>query len=84
MAALRFKTELWNFVWKEKVEEVVISNKEFSSITGQVKDNVLQEGEEFYQKLWKSYFKHINIQESKNLNFKGNICHAGFGNICRK
>jgi len=27
----------------------------------------LQEGEEFYQKLWKSYFTHINIQERKNL-----------------
>jgi probable DNA metabolism protein len=52
---------------KENIQEVVISNKEFSSITGQVKDNVLQEGEEFYQKLWKSYFKHINIQERKNL-----------------
>jgi len=52
---------------KARVEEVVISNKEFSSITGQVNENVLQEGEEFYQKLWKSYFKHINIQERKNL-----------------
>ena len=52
---------------KEKIEEVVISNKEFNTITGQVKENVLQEGEEFYQKLWKSYFTHINIKERKNL-----------------
>ena len=52
---------------KTKVEEVVISSKEFSSITGQVNENVLQEGEEFYQKLWKSYFKNISIQERKNL-----------------
>ena len=52
---------------KNKAQEVVISNKEFSSITGQVNENVLQEGEEFYQKLWKSYFTHINIQERKNL-----------------
>lgn len=51
----------------EKVEEVVISHKEFSTITGQLKDNILQEGEEFYQKLWKSYFTHINIKERKNL-----------------
>lgn len=50
-----------------KPQEVVISNREFSSITGQVNENVLQEWEEFYQKLWKSYFKHINIQERKNL-----------------
>ena len=52
---------------KNKPQEVVISNKEFSSITGQVNESVLQEGEEFYQKLWKSYFTHINIQERKNL-----------------
>lgn len=51
----------------EKVEEVVISHKEYSSITGKVKENILQEGEEFYQKLWKSYFTHINIKERKNL-----------------
>lgn len=50
-----------------KLEEVEISHKEFSSITGKVKENVLQEGEEFYQKLWKSYFKNINIKERKNL-----------------
>ncbi len=52
---------------KENVQEVMISSKEFSSMTGQVNENVLQEGEEFYQKLWKSYFTHINIQERKNL-----------------
>ena len=52
---------------KENLQEVIISNKEFNTITGQVNENVLQEGEEFYQKLWKSYFKHINIEERKNL-----------------
>jgi len=52
---------------KNKPQEVVISKKEFSSITGKVNKNVLQEREEFYQKLWKSYFTHINIQERKNL-----------------
>jgi len=52
---------------KDKVEEVEISHKEFNSMTGQVKENILQEGEEFYQRLWKSYFTHINIKERKNL-----------------
>jgi probable DNA metabolism protein len=52
---------------RNKLEEVIISAKEFNSLNGQVSENVLQEGEEFYQKLWKSYFKHINIQERKNL-----------------
>ncbi len=51
----------------EKVEEVVISRKNFHSLTGQVKSDLLEEGEEFYQKLWKSYFSHINIKERKNL-----------------
>ena len=49
------------------IEEVVISQREFSSITGRVNNNILQEGEEFYQTIWKSYFKHINIKERKNL-----------------
>ncbi len=52
---------------KQKVEEVVISNQQFNRLNGQVKDNLLEEGEDFYQKLWKSYFTHINIKERKNL-----------------
>ena len=50
-----------------EIEEVEFSQREFNSITGQVSDNILQEGEEFYQTIWKSYFKHINIKERKNL-----------------
>ena len=52
---------------KGKMEEVEISNSEFNSMTGKVNDNVLEEGEEFYQKLWKSYYTNINIKERKNL-----------------
>lgn len=52
---------------KDKVEEVEFSNEQFSHLTGQVKENILEESEEFYQKLWKSYFAHITIQERKNL-----------------
>jgi len=51
----------------DKVEEVVLSNETFNRYNGQVQENVLQEGEDFYQKLWKSYFKNINIEERKNL-----------------
>ncbi len=54
-------------VSKDKVEEVVISKKQFSEYNGQVKEALLDEGEDFYQKLWRSYFKHINIEERKNL-----------------
>lgn len=52
---------------KDKVEEVEISRKNFNSMTGQAKVDILEEGEEFYQKLWRSYFTHINIKERKNL-----------------
>ena len=52
---------------QNKVEEVVISSQNFNRLNGQVNKNLLQEGEDFYQKLWKSYFNHINIKERKNL-----------------
>ncbi len=55
------------FYGKTKVEEVVLTKKQFSSYNGQVKEALLDEGEDFYQKLWRSYFKHINIEERKNL-----------------
>lgn len=55
------------FYNKDKVEEVVISKKQFDSINGQVQSALLDESEDFYQKLWRSYFKHIDIQERKNL-----------------
>ena len=55
------------FYNKDKVEEVVLTRKQFSSYDGQVKEALLDESEDFYQKLWRSYFKHIDIQERKNL-----------------
>lgn len=55
------------FYDKEKAEEVVLSKKEFNTYNGEVKKALLAEGEDFYQKLWRSYFKHITIEERKNL-----------------
>ncbi len=55
------------FYDKEKVEEVVLSKKEFNTYNGQVKKALLAEGEDFYQELWRLYFKHITIEERKNL-----------------
>lgn len=55
------------FYNKDKVEEVELSKKQFNSYNGQVKQALLDEGEDFYQKLWRSYFKHISIEERKNL-----------------
>uniref|UniRef100_UPI0032171C89 TIGR03915 family putative DNA repair protein n=1 Tax=uncultured Draconibacterium sp. TaxID=1573823 RepID=UPI0032171C89 len=55
------------FYDKEKVEEVVITQKQFNTLNGKVDKALLDESEDFYQKLWRSYFKHITIQERKNL-----------------
>ena len=52
---------------KQSVEEVVITQKQFNALNGQVKKSLLDDDEDFYQELWKSYFKHINIEERKNL-----------------
>ena len=51
----------------EKVEEVVLSNKNFNALNGKVNQCIMDESEEFYRKLWQSYFTHINIEERKNL-----------------
>jgi probable DNA metabolism protein len=55
------------FYGKQKVEEVIISRKQFNTLNGQVNKALLEEGEDFYQKLWKLYYKQITIQERKNL-----------------
>ncbi len=50
-----------------KGEEVVLTKKQFNTCKGQVKAALLYEGEDFYQKLWRTYFKHIAIEERKSL-----------------
>jgi len=51
----------------KKVEEIVLSEKNFSTDTGKLDDHIAQEDDVLYQTLWKSYFKHIAIDERKNL-----------------
>jgi probable DNA metabolism protein len=55
------------FYNKKTVEEVVLTSQEINRNTGQVSENVLNEGDAFYQTLWKSYFENISIKERKNL-----------------
>ncbi|WP_163711933.1 TIGR03915 family putative DNA repair protein [Mangrovibacterium lignilyticum] len=50
----------------ETVREVVLNEKTFSTYNGKLSENLLKEDEMIYQTLWKSYFKHINIDERKN------------------
>ncbi len=55
------------FYDKQTVEEVELSGSEINRHTGQVRENLLNEGDAFYQTLWKSYFKNLSITERKNL-----------------
>ena len=55
------------FYNKKSVEEVELTSSEINKNTGRVSENVLSEGDAFYQALWKSYFDHISIKERKNL-----------------
>lgn len=52
---------------KDKVDEVVLTDKKFNSLNGKANPSLLDESEDFYRKLWQSYFTHINIEERKNL-----------------
>lgn len=51
----------------KRTHEVVLTEKSFSTSSGKVVENLLEEGETMYQTLWKNYFDHINISERKNL-----------------
>ena len=51
----------------DQVTEMTLNEKNFSIHDGKLADNLTQEDEATYQSLWKSYFKHINIEERKNL-----------------
>jgi len=55
------------FYGNHKVEEVIISKKQFNRYNGQVNKALLEEGEDFYQKLWKLYHRHVSIEQRKNL-----------------
>jgi len=52
---------------KKTVEEVELTSSEINRHTGQVSENVLNEGDALYKTLWKSYFENISIKERKNL-----------------
>jgi probable DNA metabolism protein len=66
------------FYNKNTVEEVVLSSSEINLKTGQVSQNILEEGDAVYQTLWKSYFKNINIKERKNLRLQRQLMPRRF------
>lgn len=48
------------------VSEIRLSEKNFSVYDGKLANNIAKECEADYQTLWRSYFKHTNIEERKN------------------
>ncbi|MFA7489908.1 MAG: TIGR03915 family putative DNA repair protein [Mariniphaga sp.] len=55
------------FYDKKTVCEVTLTSREINRNTGQIRSNLLEEGDVLYQTLWKKYFDHISIKERKNL-----------------
>jgi probable DNA metabolism protein len=53
--------------WKKpEMHEIILTDKQFNSITGDILQHVKSEDEDLYRSLWKAYYKAINIPERKN------------------
>ena len=50
----------------EDVKEITLDSKQFSHLTGELNDNVMEEGEASYQAFWQQYVKAITIRERLN------------------
>jgi probable DNA metabolism protein len=49
------------------VKEITLDTKQFSQLTGEINDNVMEESEAGYQAYWQQYVKAITIRERLNL-----------------
>ena len=53
--------------WKKPdILEIILTDKQFNSITGDILQKVKSEDEDLYRSLWKAYYKAISIPERKN------------------
>ena len=50
-----------------EVKEITLDTKQFSQLTGEINDNVMEEGEAGYQAYWQQYVKAVTIRERLNL-----------------
>jgi probable DNA metabolism protein len=50
-----------------EVQEITLDAKQFSRLTGEINDNVMEEGEAGYQAYWQQYVKAVTIRERLNL-----------------
>jgi probable DNA metabolism protein len=48
------------------IREIVLTEKQFNQLNGRISHHIRSEDEDLYQKLWKTYYKAINIPERKN------------------
>lgn len=51
----------------QQIHEVVLTEKQFSPVNGQIQDHLAKEEEQFYQALWRDYYNQISIKDRKNL-----------------
>ncbi len=50
----------------KELQEISLSDKQFNKLTGDIKQEIEADDEQLYRKLWKAYYKAINIPERKN------------------
>ena len=55
------------FYEKYQIHEITLSDQQFDAITGEIHQQVKSEHEDLYQRLWKAYYRAINIPERKNI-----------------
>ncbi len=51
---------------KSELHEIILSDKQFDAMTGNIDQNIKAGNEDAYRKLWKAYYNAINITERKN------------------
>ena len=51
---------------KSELHEITLTDKQFDTISGEIRQNVKSENEDLYRSLWKAYYKAISIPERKN------------------
>lgn len=51
----------------KEMKEITIDTPQFSKLTGELDQNIMEEGEASYQNLWKNYVQAVTIRERLNL-----------------
>ena len=54
------------FYEKSKIHEIMLTDPQFDAMTGNILQQAKAEDEDLYRRLWKAYYKAINIPERKN------------------